>query len=316
MDRNSCREKRLRVAAIDIGTNTLLLLIADVDEKGGIEPLHEEQRIPRLGAYVDERGIIPVSAFDRISWILNEYANLARQMKAEKIFACATSAVRDAENREEFLDYIKKNTGLLVNVLSGHEEASLAFSGALSGFPGIRDGAAVLDIGGGSTEVSYLSGGELLSRSFPIGCVRLTERHFKTQPPSRSEIEAASKDIEREFRGLKESDFRGKTLIAVAGTATTLACLDQGLAGFSMDRVSGYKISGSSVQMWLFKLALLGTPEILGLSDAASGRADILLAGVLILSRFMERSGFQEVMVSERGLRYGLALAQWQKTSA
>jgi exopolyphosphatase/guanosine-5'-triphosphate,3'-diphosphate pyrophosphatase len=113
----------MRIGAIDIGTNTVLLLVADFDRKGRLEPVHDEQRVPRLGRDVDNTGVIQIPAYDRVAWILNEYKNVAQQMQSERIVACATSAVRNAANRPEFLSYLKRTTGLSVEVISGEEEA-------------------------------------------------------------------------------------------------------------------------------------------------------------------------------------------------
>jgi exopolyphosphatase/guanosine-5'-triphosphate,3'-diphosphate pyrophosphatase len=184
------------VAAIDIGTNTLLLLVAEIDEHGTMRQLEHQQRLPRLGKDVDRTGAIGASAFDRIAWIVQEYKHLAQQLHADRIVACATSAVRDASNRDEFRDFLEKNTGIAVEILSGDEEAVLAYRGALSGIK--RAGPfVVVDIGGGSTQLIYQqpgggNGNAVLHRfSLQIGAVRLTERNFKHDPPLPAEIESA-----------------------------------------------------------------------------------------------------------------------------
>ena len=309
----------MKITSIDIGTNTVLLLIADVDANGIIHPLEHEQRLPRLGKDVDQRKIISTSAFDRISWILNEYKNVAKQRRADKLVAAATSAVRDAANREEFLSYLYSTTGIQVDVLSGDEEALWTYKGVMSGFSGLTKPAVVLDIGGGSTEISFPNprdhnGKTRLQRySFQLGSVRLTERYFKHSPPLPAEIENTQVVMLEEFSQVRNPGFGDYHLIGVAGTATTLACIDQNLQEFDIQKVSGYRISRETVAQWMMKLSLMDSKSIQALSTTTEGRADILTAGVLILHEFMRHFGFHSIIMSERGLRYGLIIREWEK---
>ncbi|MBI1804642.1 MAG: Ppx/GppA family phosphatase [Ignavibacteriae bacterium] len=313
-------EEAMRVAAIDIGTNSVLLLVADVDDKG-LVTVHHEQHLPRLGRHVDRRGEIHPSAFDRIAWIVNEYKNLAKQLRAEKIIVVATSAVRDAENQKEFLSYLKTATDIAVEVLSGQEEAFYTYHGVVSGLEGISQQTAVLDIGGGSTEITYPTprrhnGDPILRRySFQIGAVRITERFFKDNPPMPTQVESARQFIVEELSQVQNPGFNSYTLIGVAGTITTLACFDQQLTEFEVEKVSGYRIDRSRVETWFAKLASMTSSDIRALSEAAAGREDILTGGTLILRETMSLLGFRELRVSERGLRYGLVLREWQKHS-
>ena len=309
----------MRAASIDIGTNTVLLLIADIDEHGNITTLEQHQRLPRLGKNVDANKVIHPSAFDRIVWILDEYKNLAKQLRADRVIACATSAVRDASNQSEFLSYLKNNTGISVEVLRGDEEAIVTYLGALSGLPSHTQQAVVLDIGGGSTEISFQqdrgqNGDKKLEHySFQIGSVRLTERFLKHLPPLPPELESASQLIIEELSQVKNPGFHSYQLVGVAGTVTTLASLDQGLNEFDPEKVHGYLLTLDRVSFWLQKLATMTVSEIRELSSATEGRADILTAGVLILHQVMKLLGFPSVLVSERGLRYGLILREWEK---
>jgi exopolyphosphatase/guanosine-5'-triphosphate,3'-diphosphate pyrophosphatase len=288
-----------------------------VDEKGKLHFIHHEQRLPRLGKNVDANGNIQVAAFDRASWILTEYSNLAKQYRTDALTACATSAVRDAANQEEFLSHIKRTTGINVEVLNGDEEALWTYRGALSGFPPLQN-AAVLDIGGGSTELTFTptlngNGHSLLTRySFQLGSVRLTERYFKHLPPMQNEIVSAAEVILEELAEVRNPGLERYQLIGVAGTATTLACLDQQLQEFDREKVSGYSLSYDRVSTWLMKLSGMATDDIRTLSNATEGRADILTAGVLILHEIMKQFRFSKVLVSERGLRYGLVLREWE----
>lgn len=310
----------MRLASIDIGTNTVLLLIADIDERGVIRPIHHEQRFPRLGQDVDKNRLIRTSDFDRIGWVLNEYKNLAIQLRSERITACATSAVRDAANRKEFISFLRSTTGINVDILDGEEEARCSYRGALSGIDPPPARPVVLDIGGGSTELSYMPegtsahpGSTLKHLSFQLGSVRLTERCFNHNPPTNEEIDAARTLIRKEWESLSGPEGRNHTLVGVAGTVTTLACLDQGLLDFDVNRISGYRLCREHVEGWFGKLSRLATPEIETLSNSTAGRADILTAGALILVEFMCRFRFGEIIVSERGLRYGLVIREWEK---
>ncbi len=334
MDRPRDKEKVLRIASIDIGTNTVLLLVADVAKDGTLRVVEHQQRVPRLGRDVDERRVIHASAFDRIAWILNEYKNLARQMGTDRLVAGATAAVRDAVNRDEFISYLKQTTDIDVEIISGEDEASLTYYGAVSGLPAPTPPAAVIDIGGGSTEVSFpkptdaspgnISPAErskpavasaLERRSFPFGCVRVTERFFKHSPPEPEELRRAAGAVTSEFSQLRGVNPSAFTLIGVAGTATTLACIDQGLPDFEVEKVSGYMLDRKRVEDWFTKLGGMTTAEIRSLSNATEGRADILTAGALILSQFMNQLRIEKVTVSERGLRYGLILREWETSN-
>ena len=316
----ACGEKAsVRIASIDIGTNTVLLLIADIDERGFILPIHHEQRLPRLGKDVDRNRRIHISAFDRISWIITEYKNLARQHRAERIVACATSAVRDASNRDEFLSFLESTTGISVQVLSGEDEALWTFRGVVSGFPDIANPSAVLDIGGGSTEISYSNPNEhngnlrVNRYSLQAGSVRLTEKFFKHEPPLPAEIESARQYILEELSQVHNPGFGNYRLLGVAGTVTTLACMDQRLEEFDIEKVAGYRMDQQRVAAWLTRLSRMGSHEIRSLSNTTDGRADILTAGVLILNEIMDLFRFPSLTVSERGLRYGLALKEWER---
>jgi len=202
----------------------------------------------------------------------------------------------------------------------------LTYKGAISGFLQSTQPAVVLDIGGGSTEITYprtsgppLLFGEgrsevLLQRySLQLGSVRLTERFFKHNPPLDSEIQSAVQNMMEEFAQIRNPGFASYQLIAVAGTATTLACLDQLLDEFDLEKVSGYKMSRDSVAQWAMKLRTMTSDKIRSLSNTTEGRADILTAGVLILNECMKHFGFGSVIVSERGLRYGMVLKEWEK---
>ena len=320
MDRHRGKSPFMRIASIDIGTNTVLLLIADIDSNGVIHPVAFEQRLPRLGKDVDHSGRIHLSAFEKISTVLLEYKEIISTFRVKQIVACGTSAVRDAANRAEFVSYILTTTGITVEILSGEEEAVWTYRGAVSGISNVQKQTAVIDIGGGSTEISYPNPKqhnghlELNRYSLQLGSVRLTERYLKHNPPAPAEIRSAAEFITEECSQVFNPGFFQYQLVAVAGTATTLACLDQGLKDFDVKKVSSYTMSKERILFWYTKLQSMTTDQIRKLSNAAEGRADILTAGVLILSECMKLFGFTSVQVSERGLRYGLIIRELKKS--
>jgi len=303
----------MRVASIDIGTNAVLLLIADIDDNSVIKPVEHQQRFPRLGKEVDYKYIISPSAFETVTNVLNEYKNLSQQYEVDTIIACATSAVRDSSNKNEFIKHLKEITGIYVEVLSGEDEALLTYKGAVSGLTTHNKQIVVLDIGGGSTEISFKRDNVFIFHSLQIGAVRLTERYFKHNPPTDEEIQLTNAAILSEFLRLGDIEFSSYFLVGVAGTVTTLACLDQDLNEFDVKRVSGYRLTYECVEEWSNKLIKMKSSQIRSLSNTTEGRADILPAGVLILRNFMKQFNSKEILVSERGLRYGMAFREWEK---
>jgi exopolyphosphatase/guanosine-5'-triphosphate,3'-diphosphate pyrophosphatase len=310
----------MRIASIDIGTNTMLLLIADIRQDGSLHVIREEQRIPRLGKDVDGGKQIHLAAFERVEQVLAEYNSIIASSNVDYVTACGTSAVRDAANRDEFIDRMYKATGIKIEVLSGADEALWTFKGALSGTNILPEKSAVLDIGGGSTEISIgvlpLAAEKAVRverHSFQLGSVRLTERFFKQQPPTANQLIEAKKDIADHLVSFRHWDISKRTLIGVAGTVTTLVCLELGLMEFDREKVSGYKLPIAVVNEWLEKLSKMTPDYIRTLSNVTEGRADILLAGTLLLSEFMSFFKFNETTVTDRGVRYGLVMREGEK---
>ncbi len=304
----------MRIASIDIGTNTLLMLVADIDTGGHLVQVHHEQRFPRIGRDVDANGLISVGAFDRTAWILVEYINLARQLRSDIIVACATSAVRDARNRSEFLKYLEGAASLNVRILSAEEEARLTYLGVTGGMEADGSPVAVLDIGGGSTELimQEKSGHPASFRTMylQVGAVRISERYFRHDPPLVVEQHSARAYIRDTIAGLLPAS-PGIRLVGVAGTVTTLVCLERGMKQFVAEKIEGYHLSRETVESWSNRLAMMSSADILALSDTAEGRADILAAGVIILHEIMTALGCGEIVATIRGLRHGLARETW-----
>ncbi len=304
----------MRIAAVDIGTNTILLLVCDIDNAGTLTTLRHEQRIPRIGRDVDSQGVLAQPAFDHAAGVLSEYASIARSLGVETISACATSAVRDARNRNEFINHCTSRTGIPIRVLSGDEEALLTYRGATLSFPDSRQDAAVIDIGGGSTEIIFSAGGRSTLRrvSLQTGSVRITERFFHEIPPSSGALALARRDVGAILQQDRLDGPPPATLVGVAGTVTTLACLDMGLEDFSVSRVDGYTLTLDAIERWLGRLVTLAPAGIRALSGTTAGREDILTAGTLILGEMMRAYGYRELRVTTMGLRYGLALQVWE----
>jgi exopolyphosphatase/guanosine-5'-triphosphate,3'-diphosphate pyrophosphatase len=301
------------IASIDIGTNTVLLLIARVGPDGSISPLVYEQRIPRLGKGVDAEKRLEPASMRRVIAVLKEYADRIQSVRPEAVVVCGTSAVRDAANRQQFTAMVLHETGFRLEVLSGDEEAHWTYRGAISGVPGISL-AAVLDIGGGSTEISCGNRQALLSRkSMNIGSVRLTERLFRHDPPSQEEIATGTGLIRTALEKDSISIPAGSTLVGVAGTATSLAMMAQGMQEFSIAAVTNYLLQRSTVEHLFATLRRLPAAEIQALSPIMEGRADVITAGTLILLEMMNHYGFDVMTVSERGVRYGLVLREWER---
>lgn len=303
----------MNIAVIDIGTNTVLLLIASMDPSGNITPLVYEQRVPRLGTGVDASKNLAPESMQRVVDVLRTYRSIMSQFALEGTVVCGTSAVRDAINRDEFIALVRKETGFEIEVLSGEDEALWTYRGAISGVPDIQR-ATVVDIGGGSTEITVGDATSVAERvSLDIGSVRLTERFFKNDPPTHPELEKAIEIIEDELVKAARFNFSSTTLVGVAGTATSLAILDQGLKEFDIRAVTNYTLKLDNVYGLLRTLRSMSAEKILSLSRMMEGRADVITAGVLILREIMAHYKFKEMIVSERGVRYGLAIREWER---
>jgi exopolyphosphatase / guanosine-5'-triphosphate,3'-diphosphate pyrophosphatase len=301
------------IASIDIGTNTVLLLVASVGAEGEIAPLVYEQRIPRLGQGVDAHRHLHPDSMARVAEVLKEYREILRPLRSDAVVVCGTSAVRDAANRQEFCDLVKREAGYDLEVLSGQEESLWTYRGAISGFPGLSR-ATVVDIGGGSTEISVGTRMAVENNiSLDIGSVRITERIFRGDPPSAEEMDHSRALVREHLAQAAGFPFAGTSLIAVAGTATTLALLAQGSEAFDIGAVTSYHLTFDAVERMLQKLRAMSSSAIRELSPVMAGRADVITAGTLILREVMERFGFNEALVSERGVRYGLVIREVEK---
>jgi len=291
-----------RVAAIDLGTNSTRLLVAEVDGDR-LEEVTRRLTITRLGEGVDKRRRLLPLPIARVRNCLTEYRRELEALGAERTLCIATSSVRDAENGEAFLGEIEWSYGFTTRLLSGEEEATMMIRGVTAGRPPLDD-VLVVDIGGGSTELVVAEGGEVASAtSLDIGCVRLTERFLGSDPPSRPELAAASGYVRSLLPPLEAG-----SAIGVAGTVTTLATIDLGDADYDPERTHGHRLSLASVDEQLERLAALTTQERVALG-IEPGRASVIVAGVIVLREVMAACGLSEIEVSERDVLHGAAFA-------
>ncbi len=302
----------MRVATIDIGTNTVLLLVADRREDGSLIAVEERATITRLGEGVDVARRFSQQALIRTQACLDEYAVVARALRTDRIAVVGTSAMRDAGGGEELLAHVDATFGVPVHIISGQEEARLTFRGALGGLS-ITDRAdvAVFDIGGGSTEVvlGTLEGSDPLieySSSFDVGSVRLTERHVTTDPPACAEQGAISRAAREAFDRVPKLK-GGQTPVGIAGTMTTLAAVSLRLSPYDGARVHGYTMSHNDLARVVGELASLSLAERRGAAGMEPKRADVIVAGGLIALALLEHWDAREVRISDRGVRWGLA---------
>ncbi len=302
-------------SAIDIGTNSVLLLVAEKRSGGIILPLHEEQRLPRLGKGVDAQKMINEASMNRVIEALMEYKEIldSSYPEAAKPVVTATSAVRDALNRDEFILNVKQQTGFDIRLLSGKEEAKWTAAGALSMIEKPTTGRGeylILDIGGGSTEVAHVRDQYMVDKySFDMGSVRFTERFLRLDPPTEDEIKACRGLIKTMFRNRffhNNSYFRA---VGVAGTVTSLAAIVMEMDMFVVEEINDVIIGRDEIRDVIQRFSKMRTDEILKEHpNILKGRADIILAGLMILDGFMERFERKELTVSTGGIRHGAIL--------
>ncbi len=304
-----------RVSCIDIGTNTALLLIADLDpEKGTISPVYHKQTIIRLGKNVDEQKIIDHEAMQRLIQCMIDYKHLSKEHEVQHIITAGTSALRDAKNRMEIIDEVVRACGIVIKTISGQEEASLTFSGAVAGMNDLPDRFTVIDIGGGSTEITMGNAQTITgSVSMDIGSVRLTERFFSSQPPSEEDFEAAKQEINRHLTDNLPPFFASREHVyGVAGTLTTIAAVVSGLEQFDPEKIHNCRLTCAEVDTLLEQFRHQTVEEIME-RGIPEGRADVITMGTLILRQFMKLLGTESIRVSIQGLRYGMAWKELQK---
>ena len=303
----------MRVAAIDCGTNSIRLLIADVQGDNFREVIREME-IVRLGQGVDKTGEFHPDAIARTLTAVDKFANEIAKRGVEKIRFCATSATRDAKNRELFIDGVKARLGVTPEVITGEEEAALSFAGATKDLPDSIAPYLVIDIGGGSTEFVLGTQKVVQAKSVNIGCVRMSERHFKSDPATQAEIESARKDIQQAIsQAAQVVDIKAaKSLIAVAGTATTVAAAALELPEYDRNAIHLSRISAEQTHDVSEMFLKLTRNERAALGYMHPGRVDVIGAGSLVLSEIVKAVSAKEFIACESDILDGIAFSLGQ----
>lgn len=299
-------------ASIDIGTNSVLLLVASIIENQ-LEVLDELQEIPRLGKGVDNDKNLHPESCERVISVLKKYRTYLEQNYPEVtdgVIVTATSAVRDSSNRTEFLEQIFQQTGWEVRLLSGDEEAETTYQGAISVLPDQNRNFVVLDIGGGSTEIARGSGLVLNSGiSLDMGSVRFSERYILNDPPTRNQIESARSEVQS-LLDQNSVSIQGYELVGVAGTVTSIAAIKLGLNHYQSEKINGYRLKRSDIQRFITEFTQITSQEIEEkYSPFLKGRGDVITGGLIILDEFMRQFEFDELTISTGGIRHGILIS-------
>lgn len=296
-----------RVAVIDIGTNTLLLLVAEAGPGEALRSMYDACRFGRLGQGLDRSGMLAPEAVQRSLAILREYRAVMDELGVDTVAAVGTQALREAGNAASFVVPAADILGVPVEVIAGKREAELVYRAVAASFPALAGQAFVVaDVGGGSTEIIVAGADGVESfTSVPLGSVRMTERYLHADPPTPEEVEALSAGVDRVLGTLTlPADVR---LVGTAGTATTIATVALGLETYDGDRVQGLAIPADAVDRQLARYLSLPLAERRGLPGLEPERADVIAAGVAIFARLLHRVRATELLVSDRGVRWGLA---------
>lgn len=299
-----------RVAAYDCGTNSLRVLVADLDpDTGRATELLREMRIVRLGQGVDASGRIAEEAVDRVLAGLEELVALAAPLEPQVVRFCATSAARDAENAADLLGAIRQRVGVEPEVLDGDAEAAAGFAGAVRELPALPDPVLVLDIGGGSTElVLGRAAGEVeVAHSLDVGSMRLTERFLHDDPPTPDQVARARRAVDEALDGCRVDPAAAATVVGVAGTVTTLAAAVLDLEAYRRDRIHHSVLAVDDVRHQAERLLAMSVAERRRLGFMHPGRADVIGAGGVVLERILARAQVRSVLVSEHDILDGIA---------
>ena len=303
----------VRIGAVDIGTNSVRLLVADVDGDERLRTSHRMGEISRLGEGIDRTGLIDEAAAARTLECLERFVHEAEYSGASRIRVAGTNAFRVARNGRDVADRFSERIGYTVDILTGEEEARLVFLAVLSGLAPHPGRSVVVDIGGGSTEIIFGEGQESTQViSLELGCVRLTERYVRTDPPTEPELGVIRECVQEIFReklaGFAEGGI--DRAMGVGGTVTAFGALDLNLTKYDPTRIENHTLSRdriAAIEKQLCSIPLASRRDLAGVSR---GRADIIPAGAVILSEFVRRFPVAGVTVSTRGLRYGLVLSE------
>ncbi|MCX8116777.1 MAG: Ppx/GppA family phosphatase [Desulfobacterota bacterium] len=294
-----------RVASIDIGTNTILLLIAE-GEGGNLRVLEDREAVVRLGEGLHRTGILSEEAMERGLRALEQYLSRCEEMGVQRTFAVGTSALREAKNSEHFRQKVKEKFCLDIEVISGEEEARLSFLAVAMDLSYPFQPLLVVDVGGGSTEIVLGRDGQVERwESLPIGIVRLTEKFLPSDPVKDPEYRAMVEEIDKQLQRVVAPEVP-LTMVSIGGTGTALASVEQGLESFQIEKIHRFVMTREALQRQLSLYRSLNLGERRRLRGLPPARADVILAGASILHRTMERFGCPSFWVSAHGVRYGL----------
>ena len=298
----------MRVAAVDCGTNSVRLLVADL-VGGEQRDLHREMRVVRLGQGVDRTGELAPEALARTRSALADYAAVCAGLGVERTRMVATSATRDASNRAEFVAMVQDTLGVAPEVVSGEQEAELSFLGATRDLDPADGPFLVMDIGGGSTELVLGTQAVEAALSVDVGCVRLTERHLVDDPPTPAQIAAAEADVDAGLARVRAvvPVERACTAIGLAGSVTTIAAVALNLPSYDASAIHLSRISAEQVRATTARLLAMSREERAALPVMHPGRVDVIGGGALVLRTIMDRLGLAEVLVSEADILDGIA---------
>ena len=319
------------LAGIDIGTNTIRLLVADISGSA-CRQLYSGRTITRLGQDLVRTGVLAPEAQERSLTALESFSRVIRRFSADQVAVVGTSALRNASNAREFITAVRQRAGLDVRIIPGAEEARLTLRGvhgALSkGKPGEADplaSALVIDIGGGSTEIIRTVQGNIETMtSLPLGAVYLTERYLISDPPLGHEVDGLRTAVRGELDVWEREAFGGSivdrtaaiTVAGTAGTITTLAAMDQALAAYDPAKINGYTLARSVLDRMVNMLSVSTLDARRRIAGLEPGREDIILAGAVVAQEIMERCGARQLLVSDWGLREGIVLDLYDKNRA
>jgi exopolyphosphatase / guanosine-5'-triphosphate,3'-diphosphate pyrophosphatase len=295
----------MNLASIDIGTNAVLLLM--MQGEGSPREILDSSTITRLGQGLLRSGYLSSDAMERTARVLERYSAVVDKNDGRIVRCFGTSALREAENREEFIELVKRRTGLAIEVFSEYEEAYYTYLSVKNDRTIAGQNLTIVDIGGGSTEITKGTREQFHSFvSHPIGTVKLTERFIRHDPPTAKELDKLSLFIRKELR--QERPVDQATVVGMAGTVTTLAAMVQGLTQFDKNRIHAFPITTAVLNVWIRKLAGMTTEARKSLPGMESGREDLLLQGMILMREILDSLGTDSFSVSTCGARYGVVL--------
>jgi exopolyphosphatase/guanosine-5'-triphosphate,3'-diphosphate pyrophosphatase len=305
-----------RFASIDIGTQTIRLLIADADSPGKLIPVYRDRSIIRLGEGMAEKGCLQQKPMARAASCIKQFIKLSHQYNTRQIFAVATSCVREAPNGKDFLKTIFSETGVAVRLLSGHEEAGLSLRGVQSVFQDNDGHSLVIDIGGGSTELILTKGRNVeLMESLPLGVVHLSEKYFHNDPPLPKELSDLRSEITfilttncNTYNNIQIRGLNNLRLIGTAGTVTTLAAMDLKMTEYDIEKINGCLLTRDKLQHIYDTITPISSNIRINYPGLEPGREVVIIAGTGILLSIMDLFGLRDITVSDAGLLEGILL--------